>query len=462
MGERAGNTRLAEVVAALHDHTDYRTGVDESRLSSISKLVATFTGKDVAANAPIVGARRLHADRGHPRRRRREGRSLRDPPRARPLRPAAPLRARQALGQGVARPEPEEARHRAAGRGRAISCCGGIVELGDKKHTVVAEDLPLHHRRRAEDARRAARARRELPRRRSATGEPPDGRGDARLQAASARRRDGDRRRRLRRVHERAAQGGQARSRLEVPRAHRLPRAHPAGRPHHRAGRDGDHVARRASAPQRHVHDARRRLRPARRRRDRDREDAERARGRRARRREEVRARAAPRRGRRCTDERVRDFGPRSSRERCRCRPPRLLSIDRRRGPDAAASGCQTCSARQSALPPDRVRARDHRGARRHVPDDTYRFEPARDFTDRNVYRSILLRLENLEHAARRRAARRPPRRRDRVREGRARSSGCAPTTSPPSTTARARASRMSCARRPSRVPTSSSASTRR
>jgi tetratricopeptide (TPR) repeat protein len=33
----------------------------------------------------------------------------------------------------------------------------------------------------------------------------------------------------------------------------------------------------------------------------------------------------------------------------------------------------------------------------RHVPDDTYRFEPARDFTGRNVYRSSLLRLENLE-----------------------------------------------------------------
>jgi hypothetical protein len=34
---------------------------------------------------------------------------------------------------------------------------------------------------------------------------------------------------------------------------------------------------------------------------------------------------------------------------------------------------------------------------RRHVPDDTYRFPPARDFTDRNVYRSSLLRLENIE-----------------------------------------------------------------
>jgi tetratricopeptide (TPR) repeat protein len=34
---------------------------------------------------------------------------------------------------------------------------------------------------------------------------------------------------------------------------------------------------------------------------------------------------------------------------------------------------------------------------RRHVPDDTYRFEAARDFTGRNVYRSSLLRLESLE-----------------------------------------------------------------
>ena len=35
---------------------------------------------------------------------------------------------------------------------------------------------------------------------------------------------------------------------------------------------------------------------------------------------------------------------------------------------------------------------------RRHVPDDTYRFEPALDFTGRNVYRSTLLRLESMEH----------------------------------------------------------------
>lgn len=34
---------------------------------------------------------------------------------------------------------------------------------------------------------------------------------------------------------------------------------------------------------------------------------------------------------------------------------------------------------------------------RRHIPDDTYRFPPGRDFTGRNVYRSTLMRLENIE-----------------------------------------------------------------
>ncbi len=34
---------------------------------------------------------------------------------------------------------------------------------------------------------------------------------------------------------------------------------------------------------------------------------------------------------------------------------------------------------------------------RRHVPDDTYHFQPARDFAGRNIYRASLLRLENLQ-----------------------------------------------------------------
>ncbi len=55
LGERAGNARLAETVATLHDHGRFRTGVDESRLAGVSKLVEIFSGKEVATNAPIVG-----------------------------------------------------------------------------------------------------------------------------------------------------------------------------------------------------------------------------------------------------------------------------------------------------------------------------------------------------------------------------------------------------------------------
>ncbi len=55
MGERTGNSRLAEVVAAIHDHTDFETNVHEGRLAAMSRLVETFTGKDVAPNTPIVG-----------------------------------------------------------------------------------------------------------------------------------------------------------------------------------------------------------------------------------------------------------------------------------------------------------------------------------------------------------------------------------------------------------------------
>lgn len=65
-----------------------------------------------------------------------------------------------------------------------------------------------------------------------------------------------------------------------------------------------------------------------------------------------------------------------------------------------AALGAAACA---SAPPPDpRFRPSENvlevvAVLRRHVPDDTYRFEPAHDVTGRNVYRSTLMRLENLE-----------------------------------------------------------------
>jgi D-citramalate synthase len=140
LGERAGNTRLAEVVAVLNDHSSFTTGVDEKRLAGISRLIETMSGKDIAANAPIVGAdvftqtAGIHADgdaKGDlygtklaPKRFGRERRYA-----------LGKLSGKASLDQNLARLGIElgaEARDRVLQR---------IVELGDKKHAVVPEDL---------------------------------------------------------------------------------------------------------------------------------------------------------------------------------------------------------------------------------------------------------------------------------------------------------------------------------
>ncbi len=141
MGERTGNTRLAEVVAAIHDHTDLRTGVSESRLTSVSRLVETFSGKDVAFNTPIVGrdvythTGGIHADgdvkgelydssltpgRFGQRRRYALGKL------------AGKASLQQNLKQLGIDLRPED-------RDLVLQ---RIVELGDKKHTVNVQDLP--------------------------------------------------------------------------------------------------------------------------------------------------------------------------------------------------------------------------------------------------------------------------------------------------------------------------------
>lgn len=141
MGERAGNSSLTEVVTAIHDHTDCRTSVSESRLSAISRIVATFSGKEVAGNAPIVGrdvftqTAGIHAD----------GDAKGDLYASR-LAPARFGRARRyALGKlsGKASLEANLTRLgiQLAPEGREL-VLRRIIELGDKKHVVSPEDLP--------------------------------------------------------------------------------------------------------------------------------------------------------------------------------------------------------------------------------------------------------------------------------------------------------------------------------
>lgn len=56
LGERAGNASLAEVAVVLRDKMAIGLAIDESHLVRISEMVENFSGKRIAANAPIVGA----------------------------------------------------------------------------------------------------------------------------------------------------------------------------------------------------------------------------------------------------------------------------------------------------------------------------------------------------------------------------------------------------------------------
>jgi len=56
LGERAGNASLAEVAVVLKDKMGVQLSIDETRIGLLSRMVENFSGKWVAANAPIVGA----------------------------------------------------------------------------------------------------------------------------------------------------------------------------------------------------------------------------------------------------------------------------------------------------------------------------------------------------------------------------------------------------------------------
>ncbi|MFA5203468.1 MAG: alpha-isopropylmalate synthase regulatory domain-containing protein [Lentisphaeria bacterium] len=56
LGERTGNAPLDEVVVALRDLAGRQTGIEESELVAVSKMVETFSGRRLAANKPICGA----------------------------------------------------------------------------------------------------------------------------------------------------------------------------------------------------------------------------------------------------------------------------------------------------------------------------------------------------------------------------------------------------------------------
>lgn len=142
LGERAGNTPLAEIVATLRDHSNRDTGVTETKLKEASRLVEAFSGKRVSANAPVIGndvftqTAGIHAD-GDRKAKLYESK----------LTPARFARDRvYALGKLSGRSNldfnldklnlqlsPEQRKELLA----------RIIDLGDKKKTVTTEDLPF-------------------------------------------------------------------------------------------------------------------------------------------------------------------------------------------------------------------------------------------------------------------------------------------------------------------------------
>ena len=142
LGERCGNASAAPLVAALHDLEGIRTNIDESRLSHTCRYVASITGIRIPDNAPVVGddaytqTSGVHADGDN----------------------KADLYANKLLPERFGR-----SRRYALGKlsGKAnikknLDTIGirltpeqiklvtqKVVELGDKKESLLAEDLPF-------------------------------------------------------------------------------------------------------------------------------------------------------------------------------------------------------------------------------------------------------------------------------------------------------------------------------
>lgn len=55
LGERAGNTHLAEIIAVLKDKTKFKFRINEKFILKTSKLVERFSGIRISPNKPIVG-----------------------------------------------------------------------------------------------------------------------------------------------------------------------------------------------------------------------------------------------------------------------------------------------------------------------------------------------------------------------------------------------------------------------
>ena len=143
MGERAGNPPLASVVAVINDFLpDTAININENALHQVSKLVATFTGFRIPANKPIVGENvftqtaGIHAD----------GDNKKNLYFNQLLPERFGRKRKYALGKTSGKANIQKNLQQLGltlNEDELKKVTARIIELGDKKERVTAEDLPF-------------------------------------------------------------------------------------------------------------------------------------------------------------------------------------------------------------------------------------------------------------------------------------------------------------------------------
>lgn len=142
LGERAGNASLAQVAVNLKDRMGIKLSIDESHLERLSRMVENFSGKRIADNAPIVGAdvftqtSGIHADGD------KKGGLYQT--RLSPERFAR--RRNYALGKMSGKASLQKNLEKldiSLSDENVAKVLARVVELGDSKKTITADDLPF-------------------------------------------------------------------------------------------------------------------------------------------------------------------------------------------------------------------------------------------------------------------------------------------------------------------------------
>ena len=141
LGERAGNAPLSSVIATIKDHLKMETKVNETMLNKVSKLVESFSGIRIPTNKPLIGefvftqCSGIHADGDN-----KNNLYFND------LLPERFGRTRTyALGKTSGKANIKanlEDLGIELGAEALKMVTSRIIELGDKKETITAEDLP--------------------------------------------------------------------------------------------------------------------------------------------------------------------------------------------------------------------------------------------------------------------------------------------------------------------------------